>query len=126
MVNAITIPTNSIALALDKRGDPAPDTDLDTTTTTTTNPSSNVLTKRWLTMECPGGYPYCSKKRIEEGIKYFNGVGGKPKNKAFSGTGPYASCGRVSCSYGAANFFWCNMVRLPQEFWKYERGEEWE
>ena len=41
---------------------------------------------------------------IKEGIRYLRGISGKPS----LGPGP-ASCGRVSCSHGAA-IWWCNDV----------------
>ncbi|KAB8074372.1 hypothetical protein BDV29DRAFT_124239 [Aspergillus leporis] len=51
---------------------------------------------------CQGRWPGCSWGRIQEGIRYLNGVPGRPSN----GPGP-GNCGRVSCSYNSA-IWWCN------------------
>ncbi|KAK1778640.1 hypothetical protein QBC45DRAFT_451462 [Copromyces sp. CBS 386.78] len=47
-------------------------------------------------------FEYATASAIREGIKYLNGVPGKPSN----GPGP-GNCGRVSCSYNSA-IYWCN------------------
>ncbi|CCC11053.1 hypothetical protein SMACR_03760 [Sordaria macrospora] len=61
------------------------------------------------------------QKRIEQGIITLAGIiDGKPKNQPFSGDGPYANCGRVSCSYGAA-IYWCNMNNYELELDSYKQ-----
>ena len=83
-------------------------------TNTTTNTNTTVAAAGhpgWLRMECPSSYDFCSTKRINDGIKHLRKVSGKPREQAYSGSGPYANCGRVSCSYNSA-IYWCNMVSL--------------
>lgn len=55
---------------------------------------------------------YCGEPRgwaavdtIKDGLKHLYGVEGEPRNSP-------KSCGRVSCSYGAA-IYWCNDVSIP-------------
>ncbi|KAK3398734.1 hypothetical protein B0T20DRAFT_353409 [Sordaria brevicollis] len=60
------------------------------------------------------------QKRIEEGIRYLYGVPGKPKNGPYSGSGQYANCGRVSCSYNSA-IWWCNMNSYTLELHSYRQ-----
>ncbi|KAK4224233.1 hypothetical protein QBC38DRAFT_371454 [Podospora fimiseda] len=59
-----------------------------------------VISKRDHTI-C-GHFSSANKGRIQQGIDYLWGVGGRPGN----GPGPGA-CGRVSCSYNSA-IYWCN------------------
>ncbi|KAI9151514.1 oxidoreductase [Paramyrothecium foliicola] len=56
-----------------------------------------------------GNWPSANKGRIEEGVRYLHGVGGRPL--AHSGPG---ICGRVSCSHNAA-IWWCNDNNHPIE-----------
>lgn len=53
---------------------------------------------------CNIGGGRASSYRIKQGIEYLGTVPGSPGQ----GPGP-GSCGRVSCSYGAA-IYWCNDV----------------
>ncbi|KAF7179670.1 hypothetical protein CNMCM7691_008719 [Aspergillus felis] len=53
-------------------------------------------------LSCQGRWAGCSWGRIQDGIRYLNGVPGRPSN----GPGP-GNCGRVSCSYNSA-IWWCN------------------
>ena len=58
------------------------------------------------------GWSKASTYEIRNGIRYLNGVSGRPSQ----GPGP-GSCGRVSCSWSSA-IWWCNDVRalLPLPF----------
>ncbi|KAK3994274.1 hypothetical protein QBC44DRAFT_367796 [Cladorrhinum sp. PSN332] len=68
-----------------------------------------------------GNWASARKNRIQEGISYLWGVGGRPVR----GPGP-ASCGRVSCSYDAA-IYWCNDNRATKQlygFWQIAEGAQ--
>ncbi|KAL2851099.1 hypothetical protein BJY01DRAFT_261128 [Aspergillus pseudoustus] len=60
---------------------------------------TDFYTDGWLVC---GQWPEADVPHIMSGIRYLNGVAGRPGN----GPGP-GNCGRVSCSYGSA-IWWCN------------------
>ncbi|KAK4225092.1 hypothetical protein QBC38DRAFT_422012 [Podospora fimiseda] len=55
--------------------------------------------------------PWAALHRIEDGIRYLHGVGGRPTQ----GPGP-ARCMRVSCSWDSA-IYWCNDRNIADGAW---------
>ncbi|KAL3459478.1 hypothetical protein BJX64DRAFT_291147 [Aspergillus heterothallicus] len=67
------------------------------------SPSSPLLKRQSIRdYFCFGRWRSCSRRRIEEGVRYLRGVPGTPSMSPGPG-----SCGRVSCSHDAAIFI-CN------------------
>ncbi|KAK3322866.1 hypothetical protein B0H66DRAFT_216165 [Apodospora peruviana] len=78
--NPVALPSNEVERALSTR---------------------SRIDRRWVNCN---NWPLAERSRLQEGINYLRGVGGRPTN----GPGP-GNCGRVSCSWHAA-IWWCNDV----------------